>query len=203
MRRGSTSGFLLLAAAMLSPGLAMGAAPEAAKKPKSPPTPESSPSAPAAPDPYAVLQYRFIGPPGNRVAAVVGVPGDPNVAYAGASSGGVWKTTDGGIHWKAVFDDQPAQSIGSIAIAPSDPNVIWVGTGETFIRSNVSLGDGIYKSTDAGKTWKNMGLAKTGRIGRIAIDPHNTDIVFAAASKLQTKSKCQSCSSTRTREPRT
>jgi photosystem II stability/assembly factor-like uncharacterized protein len=181
MSRESTSSFLRLAAALLLSGLAMGAAPEAAKKPKSPTTPESAPSAPTAPDPYAGLQYRFIGPPGNRVAAVVGVPGDPNVAYAGASSGGVWKTTDGGIHWKAVFDDQPAQSIGSIAIAPSDPNVVWVGTGETFIRSNVSLGDGIYKSTDAGKTWKNMGLAKTGRIGRIAIDPHNTNIVFAAA----------------------
>src|SRR5712692_9633203 len=96
------------------------------------------------------------------LAADAGEPGDPNVAYAGAASGGVWKTTDGGTHWKPIFDDQPAQSIGSIAIAPSDPNVVWVGTGDTFIRSNVSLGDGIYKSTDAGKNWKNMGLAKTG-----------------------------------------
>jgi photosystem II stability/assembly factor-like uncharacterized protein len=132
-------------------------------------------------DPYAGLAYRFIGPPGNRVSAVAGVPGDPNTCYAGAASGGVWKSTDGGIHWKPVFDEQPAQSIGSIAIAPSDPNVIWVGTGEPFIRSNVSLGNGIYRSTDAGKTWKHMGLEKTGRIGRIAIDPRNPDVVFAAA----------------------
>jgi photosystem II stability/assembly factor-like uncharacterized protein len=132
-------------------------------------------------DPYAALKYRFIGPPGNRVSAVVGVPGDPNTYFAGAASGGVWKSADGGINWSPVFDEQPAQSIGSIAIAPSDPNVVWVGTGETFIRSNVSLGDGIYKSTDAGKTWKRMGLEKSGRIGRIAIDPRNPDVVFAAA----------------------
>ncbi|HEV2063748.1 MAG TPA: sialidase [Thermoanaerobaculia bacterium] len=133
------------------------------------------------PDPYAALAYRFIGPPGNRVSAVAGVPGDPNTYYAGAASGGVWKSTDAGIHWRPVFDGQPAQSIGSIAIAPSDSNVIWVGTGETFIRSNVSLGNGIYKSTDAGKTWTHMGLEKTGRIGRVIVDPRNPDVVFAAA----------------------
>jgi photosystem II stability/assembly factor-like uncharacterized protein len=132
-------------------------------------------------DPYAALKFRFIGPPGNRVSAVVGVPGDPNTYYAGGASGGVWKSIDGGINWAPVFEEQSAQSIGSIAVAPSDPNVVWVGTGETFIRSNVSLGDGIYKSTDAGKTWKRMGLEKTGRIGRIAIDPGNPDVVFAAA----------------------
>ncbi len=134
-----------------------------------------------APGPLANLRYRFIGPPGNRTSAVVGVPGDPNTYYVGAASGGVWKSVDAGVHWKPIFDDEPAQSIGSIAIAPSDPNVVWVGTGEPFIRSNVSLGDGIYKSTDAGKTWKRMGLEKTGRIGRIAIHPNNPNIVFAAA----------------------
>jgi photosystem II stability/assembly factor-like uncharacterized protein len=132
-------------------------------------------------DPYAELRYRFLGPPGNRVSSVVGVPGDWNTYYAGGASGGVWKSTDGGIHWKPIFDDQPAQSVGSIAIAPSDPNVVWVGTGEPFIRSNVSLGNGIYKSTDAGKTWTHMGLEKTGRIGRVLIDPRNPDVVFAAA----------------------
>jgi photosystem II stability/assembly factor-like uncharacterized protein len=144
-------------------------------------TPAKSAAEAKPTDPYAALKYRFIGPPGNRVSAVVGVPGDPNTYYAGAASGGVWKSADGGINWAPIFDDQPAQSIGSIAIAPSDPNVVWVGTGETFIRSNVSLGDGIYKSTDAGKTWKRMGLEKSGRIGRIAIDPRNPDVVFAAA----------------------
>lgn len=133
------------------------------------------------PDPYAALAYRFIGPPGNRVSAVVGVPGDPNTCYAGGASGGVWKSTDAGIHWRPIFDGEPAQSIGSIAIAPSDSNVIWVGMGETFIRSNVSLGNGIYKSTDAGKTWTHMGLEKTGRIGRVIVDPRNPDVVFAAA----------------------
>jgi photosystem II stability/assembly factor-like uncharacterized protein len=133
------------------------------------------------PDPYAALEYRFIGPPGNRVSAVVGVPGDPNTYYVGAASGGVWKSTDGGTHWKPIFDDQPAQSIGAIAIAPSDPNVVWVGTGESFIRSNVSLGNGVYRSTDAGKTWTHVGLEKTGRISRVVIDPRDPDVVLVAA----------------------
>jgi photosystem II stability/assembly factor-like uncharacterized protein len=127
------------------------------------------------------LRYRFIGPEGNRVEAVVGVPGDANTYYMGAASGGVWKSSDGGTNWKPIFDDQDAQSIGSLAIAPSDSNVVWAGTGEAFIRSGISIGNGIYKSTDAGKTWSRMGLDKTGRIGRIVIDPHNPDIVFAAA----------------------
>ena len=97
-----------------------------------------------APD-QSVLRFRFMGPSvGNRVASVVGVPGDPSIYYAGAASGGVWKSTDAGGHWKPVFDEQPAQSIGAIAIAPSDPNVIWVGTGESFIRSNVSIGNGVF-----------------------------------------------------------
>ncbi|HKT46749.1 MAG TPA: hypothetical protein VJP87_04430 [Candidatus Acidoferrales bacterium] len=132
-------------------------------------------------DPFAALKYRYIGPPGNRVAAVVGEPGNPNVYYAGASSGGVWKSFDGGNRWYPIFDKEPAQSIGSIAIAPSNHQIVWVGTGETFIRSNVSLGDGIYKSVDGGKTWAHLGLEKTGRIGRIVIDPNNPDIVYAAA----------------------
>jgi photosystem II stability/assembly factor-like uncharacterized protein len=132
-------------------------------------------------DIYSGLRYRHIGPPGNRTAAVVGVPGDPLTYYIGASSGGVWKSADGGTTWTPVFDGQPAQSIGALAVAPSDPNVVWAGTGEAFIRSNVSIGNGVYKSTDAGKTWKHMGLEKTGRVGRVAIDPRNQDIVFVAA----------------------
>jgi photosystem II stability/assembly factor-like uncharacterized protein len=133
------------------------------------------------PDLYKQLKYRFIGPQGNRFIAVVGVPGDPDICYAGAASGGIFKSTDGGIHWEPIFDDQTAASIGSLAIAPSDANIIWAGTGEISIRSNISQGNGIYKSTDAGKTWKLMGLTKTGRIGRIVIHPHNPDIVLAAA----------------------
>ncbi len=127
------------------------------------------------------LQLRFVGPVGNRVPAVVGVPGDPNVYYAGAASGGIWKSEDGGLSWQPIFDRQAVSSIGSLAIAPSDPNVVWAGTGETFIRSNVSIGTGIYRSTDAGRSWQAMGLEATGRIGRIVIHPSNSDIVFAAA----------------------
>ena len=135
----------------------------------------------AKPPWFHSLQFRYIGPPGNRVSAVAGVPGDWNVYYAGAASGGVWKSSDGGISWRPVFDHEPAQSIGSIAIAPGHPNTVWVGTGEPFIRSNVSIGDGIYKSTDGGKTWKHLGLEKTGRISRIVIDPRHPRRVFACA----------------------
>ncbi len=127
------------------------------------------------------LRYRYIGPVGNRVTSVAGVPGQPYVYYAGAASGGVFKTVDGGIHWEAIFDGQPVASIGSLAVAPSDPNIVWAGTGEAWIRSHISVGQGIYKSTDAGKTWKLMGLEKTGRIGHLAIDPKNPDIVLACA----------------------
>lgn len=151
----------------------------AAKSPPKAPAGEAASEKPA--DPYAGMAYRFIGPPGNRMSAVVGVPGDPNTYYVGAASGGVWKSSDGGVHWKPVFDDQPAQSIGAIAIAPSDPNVIWVGTGESFIRSNVSLGNGAYRSTDAGRSWTHLGLERTGRISRIVVDPADPDVAFVAA----------------------
>ena len=127
------------------------------------------------------LKYRYIGPVGNRVSAVAGVPGQPNVYYAGAASGGIFKTTDGGVHWEPIFDDQPVSSIGSLAVAPSDPNVVWAGTGEAWIRSHISVVSGIYKSTDAGKTWTRVGLEKTGRIGRVVVDPKNPDIVLACA----------------------
>jgi photosystem II stability/assembly factor-like uncharacterized protein len=135
---------------------------------------------PIEPEIYKTLEYRHIGPMGNRVSAVAGIPGDPKIYYIGAASGGVFKTTDGGVHWDPIFDDQPAASFGALAVAPSDPNIVWAGTGETFIRSNVSLGNGIYKSTDAGKTWKHMGLTDTGRIGRVVIHPSNPDTVFVA-----------------------
>jgi photosystem II stability/assembly factor-like uncharacterized protein len=133
------------------------------------------------PKAYAELKYRFIGPDGNRVIAVVGVPGEPRVYYAGAASGGVFKSSDGGTHWDAVSDSMPAASIGSLAVAPSDHNIVWAGTGETFIRSNISIGDGVYKSTDAGRTWKAMGLPASGRVGRLVIDPRDANVVFAAA----------------------
>jgi photosystem II stability/assembly factor-like uncharacterized protein len=129
----------------------------------------------------APLRFRYIGPVGNRVASVAGVPGDANVYYAGAASGGIWKTTDAGIHWSPIFDDQSVSSVGAMAVAPSNPNIVWAGTGEPWIRSHISIGNGMYKSTDAGRTWTHMGLDSTGRIGRVVIDPNNPDIVFVAA----------------------
>lgn len=134
-----------------------------------------------APDDYGTLTYRHIGPAGNRVASVSGVQGDPLTYYAGAASGGLFKTTDGGVHWAPIFDDQPVSSIGAIAVAPSDPNVVWVGTGEPFIRSHISVGWGMFKSTDAGKTWTKKGLDLSGRIARIVIAPKNPDVVLVAA----------------------
>src|SRR5262245_3037309 len=134
------------------------------------------------PDAYRGLRWRYIGPEGNRFSAVAGVPGDPLVYYAGSASGGIAKTTDGGVHWQDdIFDEQPVQSIGSLAVAPSDPSIVWAGTGEAWIRSHISVGEGIFKSTDAGKTWTRMGLEKTGRIGRVVIDSANPDIVLACA----------------------
>ena len=133
------------------------------------------------PELFDQLRYRHIGPVGNRVISVVGVPADPMTYYAGAASGGIWKTTDAGLGWEPVFDDQSVHSIGSLAVAASDPQIVWAGTGETFIRSNVSIGNGIYKSTDGGRTWEHMGLDRTGRIGRVIVHPSNPDIVYAAA----------------------
>jgi photosystem II stability/assembly factor-like uncharacterized protein len=134
-----------------------------------------------SPDVYNEMKFRYIGPVGNRATAVAGIPGNPNVYYVGAASGGIFKSTDGGIHWDPIFDEQPVSSIGSLALAASDPNIVWGGTGESFIRSHISVGNGIYKSLDAGKTWKLMGLDKTGRISNVVIDPHNPDIVLACA----------------------
>src|SRR5256884_6202871 len=128
------------------------------------------------------MGYRFDGPEGNRAVAVAGEPGNPQVAYVGAASGGIWKTEDGGVHWRAVFDSQPAQAIGAIALAPSAHNVLWAGTGETFfIRSTTALGNGVYRSTDGGRSWQHQGLDATGRIARIVIHPANPDVVLVCA----------------------
>jgi photosystem II stability/assembly factor-like uncharacterized protein len=133
------------------------------------------------PEQEGQFRFRFVGPKtGNRIAAVAGVPGDPTVYYAGAASGGVWKSSDGGNRWAPIFDKQAVAAIGALAVAPSDPSTVWAGTGEAWvIRDSDVMGNGIYKSTDAGKTWTNMGLPESGRIGRIVVHPSNPDIVFA------------------------
>lgn len=129
----------------------------------------------------AALRFRYIGPVGNRVAAVAGIAGDPNTYYAGAASGGIWKTVDAGIHWMPIFDGELISSIGALAVAPSNPNIVWAGTGEPWIRSHISVGNGLYKSTDAGRTWTHSGPDSASRTGRIVIDPANPDIVYVAA----------------------
>ncbi len=134
-----------------------------------------------APDQLGGLKFRHIGPVGNRTLAVAGVPGDRTTYYAGAATGGIWKTEDAGLKWRPVFDDQESHAIGALAVSESDPNIVWAGTGETFIRANVSIGTGVFKSTDAGETWTNMGLRETARIGRILVHPTNPDIVYAAS----------------------
>ena len=135
----------------------------------------------ATPDRYETLRWRYIGPEGNRFSAATGIAGNPHIYYVGAASGGIYKTTDGGAHWVAIFDDQPVQSIGSLDVADSDPNVVWAGTGEGKIRSHISLGEGVYKSTDAGKTWSLMGLEKTGRVPRIIVHPTDPKVVYVCA----------------------
>ena len=128
------------------------------------------------------LSYRWIGPDGNRVISVMGEPGNPLVMYSGGASGGLFKTEDGGVRRRPIFDDQEVSSVSALAMAPSDHNQIWAGTGETFlIRPAHAMGDGIYKSNDAGRTWSNMGLEETGRIGRIRVHPTNPDVVYACA----------------------
>lgn len=128
---------------------------------------------------FSQLKFRFIGPDGNRAISVVGVPGNPNISYVGAASGGIWKTEDMGVTWNPIFDDTEDSSIGALALAPSNPNQVWAGTGETFIiRPAHAIGNGVYKSSNAGKTWKKMGLEKSYRISRVIVHPTDTNTVY-------------------------
>lgn len=116
-----------------------------------------------------------------RIAAVAGVPGDPSTYYVGAAAGGIIKTTNAGVTFTHIFDEQDNTSIGAIAIAPSDPNVIYVGSGKGNPRNSASVGDGMYKSVDAGDRWKKIGLDRTDKIARLIVDAKNPDIVYACA----------------------
>ncbi len=141
----------------------------------------SATSQTVSPDHLSSLQWRLIGPfRGGRVAAVTGAS-DGVTFYFGAVDGGIWKTGDAGLTWNPVFDGQSIASIGAVEVAPSNPNIIYAGSGESDIRSTLSSGDGVYKSVDAGKTWKNIGLRETRQISRIVIDPRNPDIVYVGA----------------------
>src|ERR1043165_3650650 len=127
------------------------------------------------------LKWRMIGPfRGGRTVGATGVPGQPNVFYIGVNNGGVWKTNDYGLTWKPIFDDQPTGSIGAIAVAPSQPETIYVGSGEGLQRPDLSVGDGIYKSIDGGKTWQHLGLRDGPQIGAIIIDPKDAHRLFVA-----------------------
>jgi len=131
---------------------------------------------------YSGLRWRLIGPfRGGRSNGVTGVPGQPETFYFGAVGGGVWKSQNAGRTWTPVFDSQPIASIGAIAVAPSKPDVVYVGSGEADMRSQISFGNGMYKSIDAGKTWAHIGLDNTRQIGRILVDPQNPDLVYVAA----------------------
>ncbi|MEO6864643.1 MAG: glycoside hydrolase, partial [Gemmatimonadaceae bacterium] len=131
---------------------------------------------------YSSMHWREIGPTrAGRARAVSGVPSEPNVAYVGYDNGGVWRSTDYGSNWLPLFDSQPTGSIGAIAVAPSEPNTIYVGTGAGIIRPDLSVGDGVYKSTDAGRTWTHLGLHDTQMIAMIDVDPRNPNRLFVAA----------------------
>ncbi len=131
---------------------------------------------------FKAMRWRQVGPfRGGRVLAVTGVPGEPNIFYFGGASSGVWKTIDAGANWTPIFDHESIASIGAIAVAPSDHNIIYVGSGEACIRGNITYGNGVYKTIDGGRTWRNIGLRDTRHIGAVIVDPKNPNVVFVAA----------------------
>jgi len=173
----TTSRLRFAAAALVFAALPAFAAKKSAAPPPAAPSSEKEPA-----DFYGNVKIRNLGPAvgGGRVSAVAAVPGDRNVYYVGAGGGGVWKTVDGGLSWKAVFEKEATASIGAIAVAPSDPSVVWVGTGEANIRNDALPGRGIYVSGDAGQSWKRAGLEHAGQISNIVIHPTNPDVVWVS-----------------------
>src|SRR5207248_3244704 len=130
---------------------------------------------------YSGMRWRLVGPfRGGRALAVTGVPGQPNLFYFGAVGGGVWKTTNAGQTWVPIFDSQPIASIGAIAVAPSNPKIIYVGSGEADMRSSISGGNGMYKSSDGGKTYSHIGLEVSRQIGRILVDQNDANRIGVA-----------------------
>lgn len=168
------TGFLaLFFALMVVPAIAS----DTAAKPSASPAPTPTPS------PFAQLNFRSIGPAtsGGRLSSISGSDRDPALYYAGSAGGGVWKSTNGGVEWHPVFDDQPVASIGALQIDPAAPDTVWVGTGEANPRNDISPGNGIYKTTDGGKTWVHLGLEGTSQISAISVDPRNRNTVVVAA----------------------
>ena len=147
-----------------------------ATKPETPDTTEHE-------DPmFKGMKYRLVGPfRGGRSLTASGIPGDPTTYYFGSTGGGVWKSIDGALTWKPVFDKETSLGIGSLAVSVSNPNVVYVGTGEACLRGNIAQGDGVYKTLDGGKTWKNVGLHDSRAIGKVIVNPTNPDIAFVAA----------------------
>ena len=183
---------LLRASARLALLVIVFAAPRA-----SAPAQELSPSASPTPSPqasaqrkvtdeekaFAGLEWRGIGPAnmGGRIADVEGVAGDPNVVYVGTAAGGIFKTTNAGVTWRPIFDQQTTISVGDIALEPGNPDVVWVGTGESAVRNSISFGDGVYKSTDGGRTWQHVGLRDSERISKILVSPRDPNTVYVGA----------------------
>ncbi len=144
---------------------------------------QQPPAGSVSPSLFAEMKWRAIGPSrGGRTKSAAGHPSQPYTFYIGVCNGGVWKTTDAGRTWTPIFDEQETGSIGAVVVAPSDPNIIYVGSGEGLARPDLSVGDGVFKSTDAGKTWTHLGLRDAQQIPNIAVDPKNADRLFVAVA---------------------
>ena len=181
--RGVVSSVVVIGISLAVPHAQAPAARQAQPVRQAVPAVKAAPMAVVDPALFKGLKYRLVGPSrGGRVTTVTGVPSQPRTFYMGVASGGLFRTTDGGANWVPISDGKiPLGSMGSIAVADSDPNIIYVGTGSDGVRSNVSTGRGVYKTTDAGETWQFVGLYNAGQIGAVRIHPTNPNIAWVAA----------------------